>query len=80
MIVHMRTTVDIDADVLQAAKEIAQYRGLTAGQVLSQLARKGLEPAVRANQVRNGVPLLPPRPPGSPRPTMKRGNELRDDP
>ena len=37
----MRTTLDIDDDVLQAAKEIAGEPRLTAGQVLSELARKG---------------------------------------
>ena len=40
----MRTTLDIDDDVLQAAKEIAQNRATTAGHVLSELARKALEP------------------------------------
>jgi hypothetical protein len=38
----MRTTLDIDDDVLQAAKELAQYESKTAGQVLSELARKGI--------------------------------------
>jgi len=54
----MRTTLDIDDDVLQAAKELARARGKTAGQVVSELARKGLEPE-RSVRVRNGVPLLP---------------------
>lgn len=75
----MRTTLDLDEDVLQAAKEIAASRGLTAGQVLSELARKGLE-TPRATRVRNGVPVLPSRPAGAPRPTMKRVNDLRDAP
>ncbi len=74
----MRTTLEIDDDVLQAAKELAASRRRTAGQVISELARKGLaEPAVRA-RVRNGVPVLPRRAPASPRPTMKLVNELRD--
>ena len=38
----MRTTLDIDDDVLQAAKELAQREKKTAGAVLSDLARKGL--------------------------------------
>jgi len=74
----MRTTLDIDDDVLQAAKELATLRGSTAGKVLSELARRALTPS-RAERTRNGVPLLPPRPPGAARPTMKRVNELRDD-
>jgi len=73
----VRTTLDIDDDVLQAAKELAASRGRTAGQMLSELARKGLKPP-RAARVRNGVPVLPPRPAGAPRPTMTRVNELRD--
>ena len=74
----MRTTLDVDDDVLQAAKELAATRGQTAGQVLSQLARRGLDPAP-SERVRNGVPLLPRRPAGAPRGTMKLVNELRDD-
>ena len=56
----MRTTLDIDDDVLQAAKELASVRGRTAGQTLSDLARAGLQPRARSARVRNGVPLLPP--------------------
>jgi hypothetical protein len=74
----MRTTLDLDADILQAAKELATARGTTAGKVVSELARKGLE-APRGGRVRNGVPLLARRPTGSPKPTMKLVNDLRDE-
>jgi hypothetical protein len=57
----MRTTLDIDEDVLQAAKELAQQQNSTAGRVLSELARKGLQPPAESRQLRNGVPLLGPR-------------------
>jgi hypothetical protein len=57
----MRTTLDIDDDVLLATKELARARNKTAGQVLSDLARKALEPQ-RKVRVRNGVPLLPSSP------------------
>jgi len=58
----MRTTLDIEPDILQAAKEIAAKDKSTAGKVLSRLARKGLNrPASEDLQVRNGVPLLPSR-------------------
>lgn len=73
----MRTTLDLDDDVLQAAKEIAARRGKTAGQVLSELARKALEPK-QAGRVRNGVPVLPRRP-GTRILTMKRVEELLDE-
>lgn len=78
MIHAMRTTLDVDEDVLLAAKEIAANRGTTAGRVLSELARKALEPS-HTPRVRNGVPLMPRRRKGSPRPTMERVNRLRDE-
>jgi hypothetical protein len=76
---RMRTTLDLDEDVLQAAKELGEYYGKTAGQMLSELARKGLRPGGAGQKVRNGVPLLPRQPPGTRIMTMKRVNELRDD-
>jgi hypothetical protein len=57
----MRTTLDIDDDVLQAAKERARAEKKTAGQVLSELARQALTPP-REYTLRNGVPVLPRRP------------------
>jgi uncharacterized protein len=60
----MRTTLDIDDDVLQAAKELAAREGRTAGEVLSALARRGLATPARSSRrrvVRGGVPLLPSR-------------------
>jgi len=56
----MRTTLDIEDDVLQAAKELAQREGATAGQVISALARRGLaSPSVKKSSgSRNGVPVL----------------------
>ena len=74
----MRTTLDLDADVLMAAKELAQARRTTAGKVISELVRKALTPTDRV-RARNGVPLLPRRVPGAPRPTMQRVNALRDE-
>lgn len=44
----MRTTLDIDDGILQAAKELARAEKKTAGQVLSELARKGLTQAAGA--------------------------------
>ena len=38
----MRTTLDIDDDVLQAAKERARRENKTAGEVISELARHAL--------------------------------------
>lgn len=74
----MRTTLDVDDDVLQAAKELALFRGQTTGKVLSELARAALEPR-GTDKIRNGVPLLPRRP-GAPKLAMKVVNDLRDEP
>lgn len=41
----MRTTLDIEDDVLFAAKDLARREKKTAGQVISELARKGLSGA-----------------------------------
>ena len=38
----MRTTLDLDDDVLASAQEIARREKKTAGQVLSELARRAL--------------------------------------
>ena len=38
----MRTTLTIDADVLGAARDLASQRGVTIGQVISELARRSL--------------------------------------
>jgi hypothetical protein len=75
----MRTTLDIDEDVLQSAKELAAKRGTTAGRVLSDLARSALAPRGRSPRKRNGVPILPERP-GAGLVTLEIVNRLRDEP
>jgi hypothetical protein len=58
----MRTTLDIDDDVLAAAKELAKARDSTAGRVISDLARQALiEPPKGPLIRRNGFLVLPPR-------------------
>lgn len=58
----MRTTLDIDADVLQVAKELATKEKRSAGAVLSDLARRGFQasthPPSRASETRNGIRTL----------------------
>jgi hypothetical protein len=48
----MRTTLDIAADVLQAAKERARREGKTAGQVISELARSALTSSASSAKAR----------------------------
>lgn len=40
----MRTTLKIDDDVLRAARSLATAQGKTVGEVVSDLARRGLKP------------------------------------
>ena len=40
----MRTTLDLDEDILSASKELARRRGTTAGRVISDLLREALAP------------------------------------
>jgi hypothetical protein len=55
----VRTTLDLDDDVLLSAKEIARRENKTAGQVLSELARRALtQPQAPAGPVkRERVPV-----------------------
>lgn len=73
----MRTTLDIDDDLLQVARQLAQQRGTTIGQVISDLVRNALEPKAQP-KVRNGVPLFTPKP-GAKRPHLGLINQLRDE-
>jgi hypothetical protein len=74
----MRTTLDLDEDILDAAKELASQRGTTAGRVISELVRQALQTPAESLPIRNGVPLLARRS-GGVRVTMKHVNELRDE-
>ena len=59
----MRTTLDIDDDVLTAAKELANARNTTAGKVISDLARHALTQPLAEGTLafRDGFPVLPKR-------------------
>jgi hypothetical protein len=72
----MRTTLDIDEDVLAAVRSLATQRRDSIGKVISDLARQTL--MKRAKVVsRSGVPLIPVKKDAQPV-TMEMVNELRD--
>jgi hypothetical protein len=75
----MRTTLDLDEDILQAARELAALHRTSMGRVVSDLVRRALAAPVGSQAQRNGVPLLPPRPDERPV-TMEDVNRLRDEP
>ena len=74
----MRTTIDIDDEILSTVKEIARMQKQTAGDVVSRLLRESLQPKSFAREYRNGVPLLPRRSPDV-RVTTELVNRLRDE-
>jgi len=67
----MRTTIDIEDDVLAAAKELARLQHVSAGQIVSKLLRKAL-----AGGAQN---RLEPRQIGGFRPFPARGSIVTDD-
>ena len=65
----MRTTLNIDDDVLSAAKELAAKESKTAGKILSEFFRRALHAPAAATakgsipkyRRKNGIPVLPSR-------------------
>ena len=61
----MRTTLDIESDVLQAAKELAHYEKSTTGKVISRLVRQALNGPLKTSQsefiYKNGILVRPSR-------------------
>jgi hypothetical protein len=62
----VRTTVNLEPDVLRAAKSIARERGISLGQAISELIRQALQPPPRTTyeagfpvfEVREGAPPI----------------------
>ncbi|RIL08270.1 MAG: CopG family transcriptional regulator [Proteobacteria bacterium] len=72
----MKTTLDIDDQILAALKTVARRTKRTLGEVVSDLARRALTPAIRVKE-RNGVPLFDAAAQGGPV-TLALVNELGD--
>jgi hypothetical protein len=54
----MRTTLDVDDDVMEAAKQIARLKNQGIGRALSDLARRGLVPETSpAVELQDGIPV-----------------------
>lgn len=71
----MRTTVDLDEDILRVAKDLARDSDQSLGRVLSDLVRRGLEPPPKTVSVRGGIPVFP-RLPGAKPVTSEMVKEL----
>ena len=62
----MRTTLDIEDDVLMAAKELGRHQRRSVGQVISSLARQALQGRAGSKKtekfvMKNGIPVRPSR-------------------
>ena len=53
----MRATLDVESDVLDAARALAVARGVSVGAALSELARRGVA-AQTPLSARNGFPVF----------------------
>jgi hypothetical protein len=73
----MRTTLELDDDLVIEAKKLARQQGLSLGRVITDLARKSLAESGPV-KVRNGFRLLPAKP-GATRYGMELVNRLRDE-
>ena len=73
----MRTTLNIDDDVLLAARQLADHTGQSLGQALSSLARASLNRS-SVGGYRNGIKVLPVAP-NARAATLDDVNALRDD-
>ena len=77
----MRTTLNVDDDILETAREVAYFRQISVGEALSMLARRGLAARVGTRRdpvsgllvfdVADDVPALTPE-------IVERAEELED--
>jgi hypothetical protein len=73
----MRTTLNLDDDVLEKVKNYAESRSLPVGRAVSELVRKGLNTPT-PTRVEYGIQVFD-IPSGSPRITAKRVKELESE-
>ena len=74
----MRTTITLDDDVLDAAKSQALASGKSLGQVLSQLARRGLRASTQGAET-NGLPVFKVAPGSGIIPSSRANDLLAED-
>jgi hypothetical protein len=56
-VITMRTTLTLDPDIMSAARQIAAARSKSIGEVISDLARRGLEARAKVG-TRQGFPVF----------------------
>jgi hypothetical protein len=73
----MRTTLNLPDDVYEAARSIASVRGISLGEAVAELVRRGLKPNAPAN-TRKAFPCFS-VPPGARPITLEQTLEAEDD-
>jgi hypothetical protein len=73
----MRTTLNLEDDVVQMVRSYAESRSLSLGKAVCELVRMGFRPPMRTRIV-NGIHVVD-LPPDSPRITTQRVKELMDE-
>jgi len=74
----MRTTIDIEDDVLAAAKELARLQNVSAGYIVSKLVREALAGHQRMQASGKSIAGFRPFPARGKLVTNEKINELRD--
>lgn len=74
----MRTTLTLEKDVFEAAKALAASSGKKLGEVVSQLARRGLRAEGKARS-KNGLPVFRVSADAAVIPTQRARDLLADD-
>ena len=74
----MRTTLDIEDDVLEVAKSLARHQRLSLGKAVSALIRMAIHPSSQKEEVRNGLRVIARRP-NAKVVTLDTVNHLRDE-
>jgi hypothetical protein len=74
----MRTTLDIEDDVLEIAKGVARHQCVSLGKAVTLLIRKGIQPLEQKTILRNGLRVIRRSSAASPV-TLEIVNKLRDE-
>ena len=74
-ILSMRTTLNLDPEVLSTVRLLSKQRGLPIGTIVSEIVRNALRQGETATE-RNGVQIFPRR--EGPAPDIEAVNKLRD--
>jgi hypothetical protein len=75
---RMRTTLDIDDDLLASIRDFAEYERISLGRAVSDILRKSMEQPVEEWEIKNGVPLMP-HSPGEPPLTPEMVQQMLDE-